>query len=31
VLLLQVFFGWVSQSSELLAALEREPVSSGRS
>jgi ureidoacrylate peracid hydrolase len=31
VLLLQVFFGWVSQSSELLAALERKPVSSGRS
>jgi hypothetical protein len=28
---MQVFFGWVSQSSELLAALERKPVSSGRS
>lgn len=31
VLLCQVFFGWVSQSSDLLTALAREPVLSGRS
>jgi ureidoacrylate peracid hydrolase len=31
VLLLQIFFGWVSQSSELLVALAREPVLSGHS
>ena len=31
VLLFQVFFGWVCQSSELLAALAREPVLTGRS
>jgi hypothetical protein len=31
VLVLQVLFAWVSDSSELLAALSREPVLSGRS